>query len=247
MADYNAIIKSGEGVNDLFPDLQLSDKAKKRLQEYYALEGHVDRSAIMTCPGANECVHAKAGECPIADAGDKLPVSKPCPIEALTFKKIHTEQVEGVMSLDPNQKIAASESLVCRDIAAIELEIRRIRKSISRDPEPAIDVDVGVDKMGNALQSKQQNPAYSTLNALYKDKESAFRRLRASIDTRNKLLKNKVEVEEADERLRKVAEQLNEKELLAEDSPFAERMSQALEKEDKSYKERVAKNSNTQD
>ena len=185
--------EGGEGLKRLFPDINLSEQAEAQLDKHYKLDNVVDRSALMTCPGAELCPHAQAGECPIAKAGDDLPIGQPCPIEAITFDRAFQSIISGVIASAPDEIATTYDMSTARDLASVEVLIRRVQKEISKTPSATIDNQLGVDKMGEAIVATVENPSYKVLNSLYEKKAALHRQLIKGIETRTKLIKDKEE------------------------------------------------------
>lgn len=180
-----------ERIKQVHPDhdLQLTEEGAALLEKFFRLENLVDQSCIMTCPGAEDCVWAQAGECPLAQAGATLPIGKICPIESLRFADSWQDLVQGVEDADPHHFCSHLEKSLCKKIAGFDIEIARIQKEISRRPAAVINVQIPTRE--GIIEGEDENPAYKTLKNLEGMRISTLRQLNKAMENRHRTVKSR--------------------------------------------------------
>lgn len=169
-------------------DYDLDPKAAELLDKYDRLRSSVDTSSIMTCPGADDCPWARAGECPLVNAGANLPIGKVCPVETLEYADMFTQLTEGVKSSDKDGTCSGLEVHLCKELAAIHVQLRRVQKELSRNPQAVIRTVVGVNADRREITAEVANPAYDTQKKLDSQRQGLLRQLHKSVDSRQKVV-----------------------------------------------------------
>lgn len=181
-----------ERIQQVHPDhdLELTEEGATLLKKFFRLEGLVDQSCIMTCPGADGCVWARVGECPLAQAGAALPLGKICPIETIRFADAWQELVLGVEDSDPHHFCSYLEKSLCKKVTSFDIQIARVQKEISRNPQAIIHTQIPTRE--GIIESQDENPAYKTLKNLESMRASAFRQLNKAIENRHRVVKSRI-------------------------------------------------------
>ena len=190
-----------ERITQVHPDhdLELTKEGEDLLEKFFRLEGLVDQSCIMTCPGAEGCVWARVGECPLAQADAALPLGKICPIETIRFADSWQELILGVEDSDPHHFCSYLEKSLCKKVASFDIQIARVQKEISRNPGATINTQIPTRE--GVIESQDENPAYKTLKNLESMRSSSFRQLNKAIENRHRVVKSRVSnIDEQDRR-----------------------------------------------
>jgi hypothetical protein len=129
---------------------------------------------------AEECVIYDS--CPLATSGMDVPKGKPCPIE-------RTQSLNYVRNLqaDFGEGRTFVDQILINAVAGTQMLLGRVNGEMSKNPNPIVEVDKGVDARGNVIREKVENPAYKAMNTLQKSQQSMLKALAMTQEQRLKV------------------------------------------------------------